>query len=321
MTATVHRTLKHLSSTRDLRAEMLALAADLTGNRSSGRLDVSDPVISAETVNNEWQRLLPAIAPDIRERMTLSIATRASPAAGARSGAPTSLPLDRPNYRHEVLRLLIGADLEDDGPQSIKSLIERIGASQTPIRSALADLKRANVVYPHGRGIETASTELSAELLARLGALPQTFKFRFERGAQLRPPPALLDRALTLLGANSPPSWASLSLSGVPVALADVPDLDLAGLPRLDLVASLPRECMAFDAAAMRLLDDGLEPEPNLLEPAPVVVTVVRADTRFDRDAGVSGARCAWPMDVFLSLLDIGLRAQALQYVKAVRRA
>lgn len=323
MAVTLQKTLRQLRNTRDLRAEIMALAAELTTNQFKGQVTVSDPVISEGTVRDEWERLLPAIAPDVRGRMTLSI----EPSEPGTAGKSTDyriesgiLSLDRPNYRFEVLRLLLGANLEDDGPQPIKGLIEKIGSSQTPIREALAELKRAQVVQSWGRGVEVIAEDVTTELLAKVRALPQVIRFRFERGAQIKPPAELLKRVDPLLGASSPLGWRSLSLSGLAVARADAPDINLMGMPRLDLVASLPRDEKAFDATLLRMLDDGLELEPNVLAPAPVVVTLVRADTPFIRDAGLGQMRCAYPMDVFLSLLDMGLREQALQYVKAVRQ-
>lgn len=323
MPVTFQKTLRQLRNTRELRAETLDLAARLAVNQSKGRMTVVDPVISETTVQEEWDRLLPAIAPDVRARMTLSIEQGAEDSIEKQAGYRIEsgiLPLDRPNYRFEVLRLLLGANLEDDGPQPIKGLMDKIGASQTPIREALAELKQAGVAHSWGRGIEVAAEDVSVELLAKIRALPQTLRFRFERGAQIKPPAMLLKRALSLLGPSAPPSWEKLALSGTPVAQADAPELDLMGMPRLDLVAHVPRDAKAFDSRLLRLLDDGLELEPSVLAPAPVVVTLVRAETEFVRDAGLDQARCAYEMDVFLSLLDMGLREQALQYAKAVRR-
>src|SRR5690606_6985509 len=107
--------------------------------------------------------------------------------------------VDRPNYRFEIIRLLLGADLESEGPQLVQGLMGKIGASQTPIRQALSELKQAGVVHSWGRGIEVAAEEISNELLAKIRALPQTLHFRFERGAQIRTPTALLQRVLPLL--------------------------------------------------------------------------------------------------------------------------
>ena len=321
----LQKTLSHLRNTRELRAEVLDLAAKLAAGDAHGRMTVVNPVVSEAAIREEWDRLLPAIAPDVRDRMTLVIEQ------GQRGGIaqPNLLPLDRPNYRFEVLRLLLGASLEDDGPQrgagiaahiegTQIGLVGALGASPTPVRSALAALRNAGLIQSL-TWLEIAPKALSMEQLSRVGALPQTLRFRFERGAGIKPPAELMKRAEPLLGPNGPKSWKPLSLSGTPVAQSDVPTLDLMGTPRLDLVAHAPRGDKVFDADVMRILDDGLEPEPNVLAPAPVVVTLVRAGTRFDRDAGIGQARCTHPCDVFLSLLDMGLREQALQYAKALK--
>lgn len=321
MAVTIQKTLRQLRNTRDLRAEMLALAADVATGTLRGRLTVIDPAINDATVLEEWGRLLPAITPEVRDRMSLSIESAAEPSEKSSIHRIESgiVLLDRPNYSYEVLRLLLGANLEDDGPQPIQGLMDNIGASQTPIRRALKELKQAGVAHSWGRGVEVTAEDLSDELLAKIRALPQTLRFRFERGAQIKTPAALLQRVLPLLRHGAPAGWEALSLSGTPVAQAEVPKVDLIGMPRLDLVAQVKRDAKVFDTAALRLLDDGLELEPNILAPAPVVITLVRAHKEFTRDAGLEHARCAYPMDVFLSLLDMGLREQALQYAQAVR--
>lgn len=315
---TIESTLRQLRSTRDLRAEMLTLAADLAAGSAQGCLIVVDPVIAAATVQGEWRRLLPVLSQDVRDRMSLRLESDKDAPLPHRLPPDVAL-LDRPNYRYEVVRLLLGANLEGGGPQTIQGLMDRIGASQTPIRQALGELKQAGVAHTRGRGVEMTAEDLSTELLAKLRALPQILRFRFERGAQIRTPAALLQRALPLLRAGAPAGWQPLSLSGLSVAQAQVPSLDLVGLPRLDLVAHVERDAKAFDASIMRTLDDGLEPEPNVLAPAPVTITLVRAQVERTCDAVLGSVRCACPMDVFLSLLDLGQRDQALQYAKAIR--
>lgn len=327
----LEKTLRNLRNTRELRAEILDLAARLlAGKHSSGRVTVIDPVVSQAAIREEWDRLLPAIAPEARSRMTLVV----QPGAQARreqvgSDESSVLTLDRPNYRFEVLRLLLGASLEKDGSQpeagiaariegTQLGLVDALGASLTPVRSSLAALRDAGLIA-NLRRLEITPEALSMEQLSRLGALPQVLRFRYERGARIKPPAELLKRAEPLLGPNGPMQWKPFSLSGTPVAQNDAPDLDLIGTLRLDLVANVPRTEKTLDAGVMRLLDDGLEPDPNPLAPAPVVVTLVRASTRFDRNAGIGQSRCAHPCDVFLSLLDMGLREQAQQYARAVK--
>ncbi len=293
---------------------------------------VIDSAITEATIRKEWDTLLPAIAPKVRARIALVLdETEATSVNEARSKESGLVPLDKPNYRFEVLRLLLGASLESDGPQPEAGiaahvegkqvgLVDTLGASITPVRSALAALHDAGLIRSL-RWLELAPQDLSMEQLSRLGALPQTLRFRFERGAGIKSPADLLKRALPLLGPDGPPSWGSfLRPVRHPVAATqDVPVLDLTGTPRLDLVAHVDRDARAFDANVLRLLDDGLEFEPNMLAPAPVVVTLVRAGTRFVRDAGIGRTRCAYECDVFLSLLDMGLREQAIQYAKWVR--
>lgn len=327
MAAKSTRTLRNLRNTRDFRAELLSIAAHLADNTETALIQVEEPAISHDTVRDEWSRLIAAIKPEIAARMQLELSPSVTP------GLPTTalsrkaaerrselIPVDRPNYRAEVLRLLVGASLANDGMWSVKGLIRQIGASQTPIRQALQELKRSGVLHEwDGSHVDLVPENLSAELLAKLQAMPQTLRFRFERGARIRTPAELLERAMPLLGPNAKGVWERIALSGAPVAQSEVPALDLAGVPRVDLVAFVPRDAKAFDAHAMRKLSDGLEYEPNVLATAPVVVTLVRANEREIRANVIEGVRCAPAMDVFLALLDMNLREQAAKYAKAVR--
>lgn len=333
MTGRIHQaTLHNLRSTRDLRAEILSLAADLAAKASGdGQLRVVAPLINEQTIRREWETLMPAITLAVRKRMTLAID------AAETFGKPTvqtvggdNPPLEKPNYRYEVLRLLLGAHMEGasglisngiarnlGGTQ--RGLIETLGVSATPVRSALAALRDSGLIR-NLRNLELSPDTLSMDLLRKLGASPQTIRFRFERGARIKAPAELLERAQSLLTADSPPSWRLLSLSGTPVAQFMAPDLDLLGTPRLDLVAHVPRADKYFGGSLLRMLDDGLEPEPNVLAPAPVVITLVRAASRFDHLHTSKKLRCAHRCDVFLSLLDLGLREQALQFARALRQ-
>lgn len=314
---TIEKSLRYLRSTRDLRAEMLTLAAEVAAGSARGCLSVVDPVIASATIRGEWSRLLPVLSEDVRGRMSLHLEP-------ARSMAEChlladSVPVDRPNYRYEVLRLLLAADLDGSGRQPIQRLMDEIGASQTPIRQALSELRQAGVAQSGGRGVGVVAGDLSTELLARLRALPQVLRFRFERGAQIRTPAALMKRVLPLLQPDAPADWQPLCLSGVSLAQVQVPALDLVGLPRLDLVAYIGRDAKVFEGSILRTLDDGLELEPNVLAPAPVAITLVRAEARRSPGTDLDVTRSASPADVFLSLLDLGLRDVALHYAKAVR--
>lgn len=320
MSGATDRTLLHLRSTRDLRAEMLALAADLVNTDNRARLTVRGPVINPQTVQEEWDRMLLAIAEQVRSRMILEIQLEHDSSPQVRRVAVQEIPLARPNYRYEILRILLDADLSGKPPPSILELIQDIGASQTPVRAALDELKSSGLVRATLRGLEVRAEDVSLETLARIRAMPQTLRFRFERGANTKPPATLLDRARPLLSETFGGTWSTLALSGVAAAQIDMPAIDIAGIPRLDLVAIVARQQKSLDAGLLRMIDDGLEPQQSVLEPAPVVVTLVRSQLNKVRQGTQQAPRYAATSDVLLSLLDLGLREQSREYLKAVRR-
>jgi hypothetical protein len=270
-------------------------------------------------VQEEWDRMLGAIAGHVRDRMTLAIELDADSSPPQSRGAALTVRLGRPNYRYEILRQLLEADLSGDEPPSILNLIEDIGASQTPIRAALDELKASGLVRVSARGMQAKAEEVSLEALARIRAMPPTIRFRFELGASVKSPASLLERAMALLRSSIAEPWRIMALSGVPAAQLDAPALDIAGIPRLDLVAMVNRKQKTFDSAVLRQIDDGLEPQQNILEPAPVVVTLVRARLNKIRQEDTGGLRYASRSDVLLSLVDLGFREQARQYLRAVR--
>lgn len=319
----ITKTLKRLRNTRDLRAEIASLAAELVGNDSTGQLVITAPLIAADTARDEWQRLLAAFDAGVAVRMTLSMSpVSAETPASTRFTASGrfAVPLRRANFRYEVLRLLLSAQLHRQDPPTIRDLIEEIGASQTPIRQAIADMKAAGIIRPDQTGMLIRPQDVSQDVLARVGALPQTLRLRFARGAMDKSPATLLQRLSILSSSPLSPGWEHYCLSGVAVAQQEAPQIDLVGIPRLDFVVSVDRSARQFDASTIAQLDQGLEIEPNVLAPAPIVLTILRPVLLRSRQS--SGTHLMWadPADVFLSLLDLGLREQALQYAQAIRK-
>lgn len=315
----ISRRLTGLRSTRDFRAEVALLAMQASSQRSPARLVVTASAISAETLRREWSALLAVLDPSIRQRLTLELGEpRVGEPAVVRPVA-AGLDIGRPNHRYEVLRALVAVGLANGGGETIASVVSAVGASQTPVRDAIEIFGRDGLLRRQGRRLSISAEDISSESIARLGATPTRLRFRFERGAMPRTPLDLWHRALTLAGVRHATPWAEIALSGVGVAAVEAPSLDVLGMPRLDLVAYLPRDTRRFDPLKLRALDDGLEPEPSSLAPAPVVVTVVRASGPGFRSVGDLPGPCAAPADVFLSLIDIGLREQALHYARAVR--
>lgn len=193
MPVSLQKRLHHFRNTRDLRAEMLALAAEVVKHRVPATLVLVDPKVQPDTARAEWDRLLPALDAEVRALLELRVQkTSAATPRRARMAPETWLvELERPNYRYEVVRQLLAAYLEDDGPQSVNGIVEHIGASQTPVRQALAALRTARVGHYWNPGVDLQADEVSLEVLARVNALPSTLRFRFAQGSQIKPPARL----------------------------------------------------------------------------------------------------------------------------------
>lgn len=321
MSNAIERTLRHLRNKRDLRAEMVDLAAMTSQLGKPGRLVVHEPWVASATVRAEWDRVIAVLSPVAAQALTLRIVERpARHLRGVDQSQGERVALDRPNYKHEVIRLLVGASLEGAAPPTLQGLIEAVGVSQTPIRAAVAELRQAGVVSARTRSqvLAIAPHEISLPLLAAVKALPQTIRLRFAQGARLKTPAELLERLLAVMSRSERMPWANMALSGIAAARQEAA-LDIVGVPRLDIVAHVRRDAEEFDVGPFRELDDGLELEPSVLAPAPVVITLVRgAQARF-RDFGHGSTRTGAPADLLLSLLDQGLRDQAIAYARAIR--
>lgn len=183
-----------------------------------------------------------------------------------------------------------------------------------------SSLEPGRAVPPLGAHYELVAEDVSAELMARMQALSQTLRFRFAQGSTLRSPAELLERAMLSLGPQSAPAWAPYALSGTPVALTCVPGVDLLGKPRLDLMVHVPgggqlhQHARSDPPAGLwtRALTEHRCSRPRRGDPGA---------RQFGHRAGrdLDQVRCGASANIFLALLDAGLREQAYQYADGVR--
>jgi hypothetical protein len=303
-----------LSNKRDLRAAFADLAADVAVSGGKAMLRLTHPRITTEAIQTEWARVGLALVPSLRDAIRIVIEDDVVSAAQT-DRADSMVPLAPPNYHFEVVRLLVEHALSGRGPTRLKDLISQVGSSKAPIVGAVAALRLAGVLPSRGP-LNLDPTELGGPTLTTLAALPQVIRFRFERGSAPRTIGDLLERARMLMANSGPIDWQTIALAGLPAARVDAPTIDLIGTPRLDLVAVVDRKLKSFDPGLIRALDDGLEYEPNPLAECPVTIAVVRGATAAFRSAA-GGPRLACRADVFLSLLDLGMREAAIEYARA----
>lgn len=165
VTADIRRTLiiDSLSNKRDLRAAFADLAADLAISGGKAMLKLTHPRITPEAIQMEWARVGLALVPSLRDAIGIEIEDDVASAAQT-DRADSMVPLAPPNYRFEVVRLLVERALSGRGPARLKDLISQVGSSKAPIVGAVAALRLASCTEPR-----TAQTRPSAIGWTRAG--------------------------------------------------------------------------------------------------------------------------------------------------------
>lgn len=311
-----HLVLKRfdVSSVRDFRALVLEAAISIEAARMPAEILLFTPKISRKTISTAWDEVIAVLRPEVASRLYLTISsdTRDRSFPLFLKNELASVRIGRPNYTFEVLRIIANSNRSGADKLTIARITELIGASQTPIRRSLQMLKEAGLI----NGYSCDVPEMTLELLARVGALPEVLRLRFKQGATPRSTQDLLDRAKRAFARSK--RWSTFALSGVPAAKNDYADIDLLGLPRLDLCLQTGRHAMSVDLEMLEDLDAGLEIEPNPTARAPIVIGLTRANIDLVRSPAHGGTPLASHFDVYLSLLDMGLRKQAVDYAKQV---
>jgi hypothetical protein len=145
-------------------------------------------------------------------------------------------------------------------------------------------------------------------LLATADEARSTLRFA-DRSGQPRSPSSLLGRLQKLRPSG-------VAIGGVAGARRHHPELDLMGLPRLDLSVHCPER--SADIGFVARLDPGLDVTSDPAEPVRLVVHFVRhREALFEADPG--GVPWADPVECLLDLHEARLEAQAAELVRALR--
>jgi hypothetical protein len=311
-------------STRDLRAEVVDLAALLLGSSHRLEVNVVDQHLSAETIHREWDRVMQAFLPELRSRMELAVTAYRNARNHrvhevARPGF--SVDLELVNFPFEVMRQLIEASITQAGPQNVETLVRKIGASQFTVRKVLSEFVRRGLVEqtsPTNARFSVVASDIDLERLGAAKALPQTLRFSYAHGARPRSTADLVRRFEMLTELGTPKEWETIGLSGsAATSVYSFAQVDLLGMPRLDLTAYLGKEVRQLDVTFLEQLDDGLEYQADVRIPAAVVIAVVQSSQEHNHPAGVAPWCTAQDSDIYLAMLDAGLREQAIQFANS----
>ena len=316
----LERELKNLSAVRPLRAELLEMAAKAAvPPQPHSLLRITQPRVSEARIVAEWAAAVSVLKPEIAARLSLEIdlrdgSVRTLGASGDSVFRPTrpSQPA-RPAHRlrrrdagFAVEKLLIWAWLHGRGPLTRLWLQKTAGCSYPSVATVVKQLGSAIRRHPDRR-IELDHLPLTEwRRLAAVAPSARDTLLLADRSGRANAT-AYLER----IQAIAP---TGVAVGGVAAARHLTPDIDLTGLPRLDLSVHAPKDTAAL--GFLRTLDPALGPAaPD--EPVIVALHFVRhLEPLFE--ASDRGVPWADPVEVLLDLQEAGLLTQAAELLDAL---
>lgn len=303
-------------SFRNVRASLLGLAYLLAHDPDSRALLVlHESRISADRLQAETKLVEQTLRPDVAKRLSLVV-----PIDDIYIGLPHDLDNDdfrswlaalvekesqrgtksRQSYE-EVLKVMIRQKLLGGDPVTTDWITKAVGCSYPTAAGALqrlghmlvrrTDRKATLRMFPHDEW---------TRLVSIADEVRGTKRF-VDRSGQPRSPQSLV-RRLAQLGRND------LAIGGIEGARRYKPNIDLIGLPRLDLSLHSPKG--RIDWSFVQRLDPALQETEERNAPAVLVVHLVRRQTSFfepDND----GTQWADPVECLLDLHEARLDSQA----------
>ncbi len=313
------RTVQDITATRTLRAELLTVAAAVAQTPGrTGILRLVHPRISEQRLEQEWRAAVEVVRPNILSRLCVQVDLpdgRSRVFTAQRGTLPetwTPHPAPRRGFRlpardlsFAVEKLLVWAWLTREGPLT-RTWVERtVGCTYPTVAAVVERLGSAILRHPDRRiELKSVPREEWARLFALSGKARSVMRF-VDRSGQTGTAAGLLQR----LGRLVP---SGVAVGGVAGTRYHYPDLDLVGLPRLDLSVHAPNRDV--DIGFIRSLDPALKQAKDSAEPALLVLHFVR-----HREPLVvpNPGSLPWadPVECLLDLHEAGLEAQALEFL------
>lgn len=343
--------VKHrLRATRALRAVILDLASMLKDHPNKhAYVLLIDSGVSPESLKREWDSYQAVFCDGISNRLSLVSYHDDKPDLVLGSLTETDLNhlqeaaardipnghLDRlpdPDYPGETLRLMIllwlttnedASDIlvtdplpyaQDKPPTrdrqgfSITSLEQDIGASYRTVIRALDTLGPALKQYSDRSVALTAFPRMAWEKFVVLADTCRSTKYYADRSDQPRSPQSLMQRVQAL-------PRQDIAIGGIAGAIRIYPDLDLVGLPRLDLHIHAPGS--SADLSFIRKLDPALKETDAHDEKPSLAIHFLRRRKSYFR---IDNDKRLWadPVECLIDLLTMRMDYQALQFRNAI---
>lgn len=316
-----------VAALRSVRMGLMKLAHALTKRPDSEAFLVLPGVaITRETLLDEWEFAASVLRPELLGRLSLCIPGKDHFIGIPRDPDPETQPSlaravakkrlhsgSRQTHSEAwfvVLKILLHHWLTDGKPVTTGWLAKVSGYSYPTIAGVLHNLGSLVERQSDRRlRLRWFSREEFARLVGASDRARATARFA-DRSGQSRPPEAHVRRLQEL----NPPK---LAIGGVLGAKHYYPDLNLVGIPRLDLSQYCPKRHL--DLGFMEKLDPALKRVEDPLEPATVVVHAVRhAESLFTPREG--GLQWADPVECLLDLHEAHLEMQASEFLDALQK-
>ena len=316
-----------VSGVRSIQVALLGMAYTLARQpKRQGILVLTHASVGLQRLRDEWQRAATVLRSDVLSRLSICVdqgerlvgiprdpdtqTHRKVSRVIATARGPKDSRTSRGDAPFVVLKILLHHWLSDGRPVTTDWLAKTTGYSYPTVARALqsfgsliereSDRRVRLRWFPHDQ---------LARLFAVSDRVRETVRFA-DRSLQPRPPEAHLRRLQKL----NPPD---LAIGGSLGAAHYFPDIDLVGVPRLDLSQHVPGR--RPDLGFIEKLDPALKRVLDPLEPATVVVHQVRhAKPLFEPRKG--GLQWADPVECLLDLHEARLSAQASQFLKALEK-
>lgn len=297
-----------------------------TSPLTRGNLVLIEPELTSEAISDAWAGVKEVFRTDLVERLAM-IESRSGADKSELIFYPTELPWEEKerivklieerlesvppsqgpspgNSAHEILRILMIRWLQGQGFITLKALGDEAGYTYKPVRLAIDGIRK-HVFKSSLSGIQLISfpREAWARLVMDAQGLRSAIRFT-TRGAKGRSPEALLKRFYQL-----DPDKARIAIGGVEGARYYAPELDLLGLPRLDLTMHCPPGDP--DLSFVRQLDPALVQTTDIDEGCSLVIHVLHRKVSYFED------RYADPVECLLDLHEMRLEAQARQLLRS----